>query len=569
MRSLRPPALRLFGAGLLSLALTALTGLTPLEQPVQPAAAAVQPILQATDPAEVVVAVEGVLVTPSETVAAVQPWYLVTTAGPVLTIDPNTLPDDVQPGSQVTANLAVPSDALPLRAVPSGPVSAESQLGSQALAAISQTEQPVALTDLAFTDPPARSASATNTPARPILDIVMASPNGDRFFSEEQFNTHFGRAMQFWVEQSRGQISGFEASYNAVKIAKTPVSCGDVPMWEAAASAVGHDVMDYILSGQSRMLIILTPHDALNCSYAGVAYGRSIVSFNGVSGIIHIDLTHPLIDELEPFWQSSVIAHEMGHIFGMVHAGGATCPNGQQDGSLGTTDGCSVTEYGDNFNVMGNGWEAITYPINAFQKRAFNEISTPTGFTEVVPTATSRQFQIQTGNTLDTTQHQAVFMVEEWQGVTREYAIELISGKVQIRRVKRAGDTSYTVSNNTVLLPDTNFRRVGDVFTTATGRTTVTIVQLSTTTATIAIQGTGTGLPAITYSQAAITGTAQVGQTITATVSGLLPSTASSTFQWLRDGQVITQATGQTFTLTADDLNRQIAARITLTNTGY
>ena len=56
---------------------------------------------------------------------------------------------------------------------------------------------------------------------------------------------------------------------------------------------------------------------------------------------------------------TSVYGHELGHNFGLLHAGSLTCANKVIGGS------CSVTEYGDQFDIMGN---SSTMHINAQQK---------------------------------------------------------------------------------------------------------------------------------------------------------------------------------------------------------
>jgi hypothetical protein len=49
----------------------------------------------------------------------------------------------------------------------------------------------------------------------------------------------------------------------------------------------------------------------------------------------------------------SVVAHELGHNMGLHHASSVACTTGGTPVTVGTS--CSVTEYGDPFDVMGNG----------------------------------------------------------------------------------------------------------------------------------------------------------------------------------------------------------------------
>ena len=54
-----------------------------------------------------------------------------------------------------------------------------------------------------------------------------------------------------------------------------------------------------------------------------------------------------------------VVAHEMGHNFGLYHSRSNTCDS---------TNGCFVDEYGDDHDVMGGGPSSVTGHFNAYQK---------------------------------------------------------------------------------------------------------------------------------------------------------------------------------------------------------
>ena len=68
----------------------------------------------------------------------------------------------------------------------------------------------------------------------------------------------------------------------------------------------------------------------------------------------------------------------------------------------------------------------------------------------------------------------------------------------------------------------------------------------------------------------AITGTAQVGETLTANTSGIADAdgldNAAFTYQWLADDEDISGATGSTYTLADDDEGKAIKVRVSFTD---
>ncbi len=73
----------------------------------------------------------------------------------------------------------------------------------------------------------------------------------------------------------------------------------------------------------------------------------------------------------------------------------------------------------------------------------------------------------------------------------------------------------------------------------------------------------------LTSSVPTITGTAKVGQTLTAAPGSWGPGTVGFGYQWLRDGLAIPGATSAGYTLTAADDGRAVGVRVTGSETGY
>ncbi len=66
-----------------------------------------------------------------------------------------------------------------------------------------------------------------------------------------------------------------------------------------------------------------------------------------------------------------------------------------------------------------------------------------------------------------------------------------------------------------------------------------------------------------------ISGTAQVGQTLTANSGTWSPSGTSQARQWLANGSPISGATGTTYTVQAGDLGKTITVRVTSSKADY
>ncbi|MCD9198807.1 CHAP domain-containing protein [Aeromicrobium wangtongii] len=73
----------------------------------------------------------------------------------------------------------------------------------------------------------------------------------------------------------------------------------------------------------------------------------------------------------------------------------------------------------------------------------------------------------------------------------------------------------------------------------------------------------------ITVSAPAISGSASVGSVLTITPGTSSPTNASVRYQWLRDGKVLSGATGRTRKVSSNDLGHRLSARVVHKATGY
>src|SRR5207244_5634975 len=68
----------------------------------------------------------------------------------------------------------------------------------------------------------------------------------------------------------------------------------------------------------------------------------------GWLGLAYVGFPHKAWINGTGSFRTQVIAHEMGHNFGLLHAGSLSC------GALAIGGACGVSEYGDPWDTMGN-----------------------------------------------------------------------------------------------------------------------------------------------------------------------------------------------------------------------
>ena len=88
-----------------------------------------------------------------------------------------------------------------------------------------------------------------------------------------------------------------------------------------------------------------------------------------------------------------VVAHELSHNFGTHHASSLTCTSGGQPVSISST--CTVSEYGDPFDVMGNALRQMS----ACHKEQIGAL--PTTATQTVTTLVSSGLTLPYGVAVD------------------------------------------------------------------------------------------------------------------------------------------------------------------------
>ncbi|WP_157498798.1 reprolysin-like metallopeptidase [Geodermatophilus sp. Leaf369] len=190
---------------------------------------------------------------------------------------------------------------------------------------------------------PAIAAAGTAvTNSVTIVRVVPAGGQADSMSVATLSNAVNGPVADFWRTQSRGRIQLGTTSGPTGWIT-SGASCSDpTGLWNSAAAAAGWT------AGPNRHLLVYVsslPQSLPGCSYGLAEVGTSATS----GGRLYVRAAG-----------TSLIAHELGHNFGLGHSSQLQC-----DGSV-ETGTCQVSPYRDFYDVMGASWSQLG-SLNAAQ----------------------------------------------------------------------------------------------------------------------------------------------------------------------------------------------------------
>ncbi|MDR0433289.1 MAG: hypothetical protein LBH48_08325, partial [Bifidobacteriaceae bacterium] len=351
------------------------------------------------------------------------------------------------------------------------PLDESEEVASVLLDALADSDEPVSVQDATVLESPADAMADLPGPYQHTLHFVFMSKDGRGvFWSKNQLDAYVNGISQWWGTESRGAVSGFSYNWNDVVAVQSEAHCtGALATIQSEATdairADGQQAYNWTYNSAQRHLVILSPSDENTGScytgYAGVGY---LLTNFASPGSLHA-IVGANADTGAPTYPLSTFVHEMGHNFGLAHSGSMQCPAGHMDGEKTGTDACSVSNYGNIYNIMGSSTIRMEHSIMGEQKYMEGVIEDGSGYTTVMGPRNGARYTLTPARTPDRDDPQALRIIDNSYGGSVTYWVDYYD-TVESRSVAISRHVPYQDRNdpNMVVLFPANYSQSGNMF---------------------------------------------------------------------------------------------------------
>ncbi|MDR1295423.1 MAG: hypothetical protein LBK59_10840, partial [Bifidobacteriaceae bacterium] len=502
-------------------------------------------------------------------------------SGAFVPVDPASVDPAVESGDMIAATVEVPGAivaSLPsatlaeiaasgdIPATATGPIDAGGDLAGLVLDAAAESSEHLVVADESVLEVAQSPGSAEAVPGPYVhtMHVVFITRDSRRvFWTKAQLDGYVNGLSQWWNRESRGAVTA-TYNWNDVVGIQSDVQCSSslLEVQTAATNALaaaGKPVYNWTTNASQHHLVVLTASDEEtgSCSHSFAGHGWLLADFSSPGAMRNIVSASADTSQPSPL---STFIHEMGHNFGLSHAGSLTCAAGTFDGPITGSGACTVANYGNQYNIMGYSYGSLAYSILGSQKTREHLITNGEGYLTVDQPVSDGVYAISAASTTDLTARQALRIVDSAGGQQRTYWVDYLAnaegGGVEITRAHARTETNEPES--LMLFPAHKattgqllFHR-GDSFFSSTGTLRITVEEITPTEAYVRVT-LATSHPGVNLSQDQWAPTPGGGTKTVFVDAGGSAWTASSSDSWLTVSPAA--SSGTTLTMTAASLN--------------
>ncbi|MDR1295102.1 MAG: hypothetical protein LBK59_09155, partial [Bifidobacteriaceae bacterium] len=429
-------------------------------------------------------------------------------SGTFVSVDAASIDPAVKSGDMIVGTVEVPGSVI--AAFPSstlaeiaaaddvasaavGPIDGDSDVAGLLLDAVADGSERLAVVDESAVGPAESPGSVDATLPGPYVHtmhvVFITRDSRGVFWTKSQLDGYVNGLSQWWNRESRGAVTA-TYNWNDVVGIQSDIQCSSSLSDVQTAATValqqaGKPVYSWTSNASQHHLVVLTASDeeTAGCSHGFSGHGWLLTDFSSPGAMRNIVSANADMSQLSPL---GTFIHETGHNFGLAHAGSLGCPSGGFDGDLTGSGACSVSNYGNRYNIMGSSSGGQPYSILASQKAKEHLIDDGEGYLTINTPVSNGLYTITTASTTNMTARQGLRILDSMNGQSRTYWVDYFAnaegGGVEVNRAHARVDANEPESLMLFPAHSANTGQAlfhsGDSFFSQSGKLRITVIDV-------------------------------------------------------------------------------------------